>query len=101
SIPDSILQWIGGGLSRSMGDYANGIEAGSTQNTERFGQGMSQVNQAVTNAGTDKIKRVGAERKESLKGNMTNASAGDEPGSGAGNKTKSSESPGNKPKTKG
>jgi len=101
SIPDSILQWIGGGLSRSMGDYANGIEAGSTQNTERFGQGMSQVNQAVTNAGTDKIKRVGAERKESLKGNMTNASAGDEPGSGAGNKTKASESPGNKPKTKG
>lgn len=101
SIPDSILQWIGGGLSRSMGDYANGIEAGSTQNTERFGQGMSQVNQAVTNAGTDKIKRVGAERKESLKGNMTNVSAGDEPGSGAGNKTKASESPGNKPKTKG
>ena len=58
SIPDSILQWIGGGLSRSMGDYANGIEGGSSHTTEKIGGGSKQAVMSMSSASTRGVQRA-------------------------------------------
>ncbi|EBQ8239909.1 hypothetical protein B5591_22605 [Salmonella enterica] len=98
SIPDSILQWIGGGLSRSMGDYANGIEGGASQSTERIGGGSKQAVTAIGKASTSSWQKAHEQRERNEANTMNAANGHDGGGSGNGNndsadkpKTKSSE----------
>lgn len=98
SIPDSILQWIGGGLSRSMGDYANGIEGGSSHTTDKIGGGSKQTELALSKASTSSWQKTLEQRERNEANTMNAANGNDGGGSGNGNndsadkpKTKSSE----------
>ncbi|EBF4925480.1 hypothetical protein A0P87_23830, partial [Salmonella enterica] len=96
SIPDSILQWIGGGLSRSMGDYANGIEGGSSHTTEKIGGGSKQAVMTMSSVSTRGAQRAQELRERNEENTMNAANGHDGGGSGSGNNDSS-----NKPKTKG
>ncbi|ECB1040883.1 hypothetical protein EU237_23065 [Salmonella enterica subsp. enterica serovar Schwarzengrund] len=91
SIPDSILQWIGGGLSRSMGDYANGIEGGSSHTTEKIGGGSKQAVMSMSSASTRGVQRA-QELRERNEENTMNAANGHD-GGGSGNDKSSDNAP--------
>lgn len=102
SIPDSLLQWIGGGLSRTMGDYANGIEGGASQSTERIGSGSKQAVSAIGGATTKSWERTQKHRENNEKNRMNAANGNDDSGSGGseGGNNNNGQDSGNKPKTR-
>jgi hypothetical protein len=78
-----------------MGDYANGIEGGSSHTTEKIGGGINKV-MSMSNAGTRKVQRAQELRERNEENTMNAATDMMEVVLEMINLLKS---PGNKPKT--
>lgn len=71
TVPDKLLQWIGGALSNNMGEYANGIDTGgATTATNRMNTGLGQLSgvaqKATSRNANDRLDRM----KQNKKSNM-------------------------------
>lgn len=68
-IPDSLLQWIGGGHGNVLGSYSQGIEGGVSNASMGALMGANQMGQAVSNAAKS------AKEEHNKKSNMTGRDA--------------------------
>lgn len=68
-IPDSLLQWIGGGHGNVLGSYSQGIEGGVSNASVGALMGANQIGQAVSNAAKS------AKENHNRKTNMTGRDA--------------------------
>lgn len=73
-VPDSLLQWIGGGHGNALGSYSQGIEGGVSNASVGALMGAHQMGQAVTNA--TKSAKENKDRKINMTGRDAKALEG-------------------------